>query len=271
MAAAAAVAREVGLKNVEPVVLHLSGRTTLRLAPFPIVARVLSAFSLEGMTPAVRRELRVAEHLAARAAPTVRPTTDPSPGPYVIGEATVTLWTLVEHRKAKDRADALAAGQALAAVHTALSDFPGRLPSFTQDFDSCTALLADANELRTLADDDRTFVASRLDALRRSLTLDRSRFIPLHGDAHLGNVLMTKGGAVWADLESVCRGPLEWDLTSLPHAARAAFPALDRPLFRQLSLLRSTIVVVWCAYHAERSPQLRAAGAYHLRRLRRLS
>ncbi len=271
IAAASAVAREVGLTNVEPVVLHVSGRTTVRLAPWPIVARVLSAFSIERMMPGVRRELRVAQHLAAKGAPTVAPTVDPPPGPYVVGEATVTLWTLVEHRKAKGGTDALAAGHALGALHTALADFPERLPLFTQDFNQCAAFLADTNALRTLAASDRAFLAGRLDDLQTGLEFDESQLIPLHGDAHLGNVLMTEDGAVWADLESVCLGPLEWDLTTLPHAARAAFPELDRPLFRQLSLLRSAIVTVWCAYHAERSPALRAVGAYHLRRLRRLS
>jgi predicted trehalose synthase len=269
--AASAVSRTLGLANVAPVVLHVGGRTTVRLAPWPIVARVLSTFSLERMMPGVRRELRVARHLAAKRAPTVAPTIDPPPGPYVVGEATVTLWKLVEHRKAKGRADALDAGRALAALHASLSDFPGRLPLFTQDFDHCAAFLADANALGALAASDRAFLAGRLDDLRAALAFDRSQFIPLHGDAHLGNVLMAEGGAVWADLESVCLGPVEWDLTSLPHAARAAFPGLDRPLFRQLSLLRSVIVCVWCAYHAERSPEMRAVGAHHLLRLRRLS
>jgi hypothetical protein len=93
--------------------------------------------------------------------------------------------------------------------------------------------------------------------------------MPLHADAHLGNVMMASSGAIWADFESACRGPLEWELTSLPRAARRAFPAVDRQLFGQLSLLRSLVVVVWCAYHDGRSDELRAAGDYHLRRLRR--
>lgn len=271
LAAASAVAREIGLANVEPAVLHVSGRTTVHLAPWPIVARVLSAFSLDRMMPGVRRELRVAKHLAAKQAPTVAPTLGSPPGPYVVGEATVTLWKYVEHRPAKGHIDALAAGRALAALHAALADFPGRLPPFTQDFDQCAAFLADVNALPTLADADRAFLAGRLDGLRGALAVDCSHLIPLHGDAHLGNVMMTEAGAVWADLESACLGPLEWDLTTLPRAALAAFPALDRPLFRQLSLLRSVVVSVWCAYHAERSPQLRAAGDFHLRRLRRHS
>jgi hypothetical protein len=130
-------------------------------------------------------------------------------------------------------------------------------------------MLRDDSALPSLAAADRALLARTLQELSADLSTDRSQLVPLHGDAHLGNVMMTTSGAIWADLESACVGPLEWELTSLPRAARAAFPQLDRPLFRRLSLLRSLVVVVWCAYHDARSAQLRAAGKYHLRRLRR--
>jgi hypothetical protein len=270
VALASAVARAVGLKDVDPVVLQVSGHTTVRLAPWPIVARVLSTFELERMLPGVRRELQVAQHLASKHAPAVAPTVDPPPGPHVFGNATITLWSFVEQQAPRGRADALAAGRALAKLHTALSDFPGELPLFTEDLDQCAALLADRRTLQALADADRAFLISSLAGLRAGLSPSRLRLRPLHGDAHLGNVMMTAAGAVWADLESACLGPLEWELTSLPSAARAAFPPLDKPLFRQLSLLRSVVVAVWCFYHAERSPEVRSAAEYHLRRLRRV-
>jgi hypothetical protein len=270
VAAASAVARDLGLKYVNPVVLHVSSHTTVRLAPWPIVARVLSAFELERMMPGVRRELQVAQHLAAKRAPAVAPTVDPPPGPHVFGNATVTLWTFVEQRTAGGRADALAAGHALHALHTALSDFPGELPLFTEDLDHCASLLADGQALRALPDAERAFLVGSLAELRPGLSFDRQQLGPLHGDAHLGNVMMTTAGAVWADLESACLGPLEWELTSLPSAARAAFAPVDKPLFRRLSLLRSLVVSVWCFYHAERSLEVRSAAEYHLRRLRRV-
>jgi Ser/Thr protein kinase RdoA (MazF antagonist) len=221
------------------------------------------------MMPGVRRELQVAQHLAAKGAPAVAPTVDPPPGPHVFGDATVTLWRFVEQRAAEGPADARAAGRALRTLHTALSDFSGELPLFTEDLDHCASFLADSQALRALADADRAFLVGSLTELRAGLALSGLRLKPLHGDAHLGNVMMTTAGAVWADLESACLGPLEWELTSLPSAARAAFPPVDKPLFRRLSLLRSLVVSVWCFYHAERSPEVRAAAEYHLRRLHR--
>jgi hypothetical protein len=128
VAAASAVARAAGLTNVEPVVLNVSGHTVVHLAPWPIVARVLSAFSLERMMPGVLRELQLAQHLAAKGAPSVSPTIDPPPGPHIVGEAIVTLWNFVEHRPAKGAAVTLAAGHSLAALHRGMSDFAGELP-----------------------------------------------------------------------------------------------------------------------------------------------
>jgi hypothetical protein len=269
VAAAMAVARNVGLTDIRPVVLNVSGHTVVHLAPWPIVARVLSAFTLEQMMPSVRRELALAQHLAARGAPSATPTIDPPPGPHIVGETTVTLWNFVEHRPVDGVADALAAGHALAAVHAAMADFQGQLPLWTDDLDRCAAMLRDQELLRSLRAADRAFLSRTLDDLRAGLAIEPSRLMPLHADAHLGNVFMTATGAIWLDFESAGVGPLEWELTSLPAASRRAFPRLDRPLFRRLSLLRSLVVVVWCAYHDGRGPQLRDAGRYHLRRLRR--
>jgi Ser/Thr protein kinase RdoA (MazF antagonist) len=38
---------------------------------------------------------------------------------------------------------------------------------------------------------------------------------PIHGDAHLRNVLWSPAGPLWGDLENVCRGPVEYDLACL--------------------------------------------------------
>jgi Ser/Thr protein kinase RdoA (MazF antagonist) len=37
---------------------------------------------------------------------------------------------------------------------------------------------------------------------------------PVHGDAHLGNVL---AGGLWLDMDEACAGPPEWDLACLRH------------------------------------------------------
>jgi len=251
------------------VVLKVAHHTSVRLRPWPIVARVDSSFAVERMVPFMQRELAIAQHLAARGAPAVRPTADPAPGPHLHGAAAVTLWTFVDHRSAAGPKDERAAGAALAMLHAALADYGGPLPPFTDGMDICARLLADPAALGALAARDRDFLAARLAGLRAGLAIDLGRRIALHGDAHLGNVMMTPDGAVWADLETACLGPLEWELTSLPRAGHAAFGPIDRPLLNRLSLLRSLTVAVWCWADADHSTEIRAAAEYHLRRLRR--
>lgn len=271
IAAALACASELGLGAVDSVVLKLGHHTSIKLGPLPIVARVRASEAVEPILEVMRRELDVARHLARAGAPAVRPTADPPPGPYVYGRRAITLWSYVEHRQAEGAVDALAAGRALREVVAALASYPGELRPFTDGADACAAKLAQPFGLPALSERSRLFLAKRLSRLREALRLDPSLYVPLHGDTHLGNVMMTSAGPIWADLEAACRGPIEWELTSLPSAARHPFGPLDQHLFAQLSELRSLTVAVWCWSDADRSPEVRAAGEYHLRRLRRLA
>jgi len=269
VAAAVACAHAVGLGLVEPEVLKLAHHTSVRLAPWPIVARVDSSGDVERILPFMRRELDVAQHLARANAPAVRPTIDPPPGPHVQGRCAITLWDYVEHRPASEEADIVAAGAALRDLHAALADYPGELPTLTQATDVCERLLADPNAMAALDVRSRRFLSEQLDELSGGPALDPAQFIGLHGDAHAGNILVTPAGPIWADLEAVRLGPLEWELTSLPRAGHVHFRSIDRALLQRLSLLRSVTVAVWCWNDIDRGPEVREAAEYHLRRLRR--
>ncbi len=269
VAAAVACARDLGLGPVEPEVLKLAHHTSVRLAPWPIVARIDSSAPLELILPFMRREIDVAQHLARADAPAVRPSVDPPPGPHVQGRAAITLWTYVEHRPAGGKADIAAAGSALRELHAALSTYPGDLPLFTAGLDICAGMLADPHAIPALGDRSRRFLVDRMRALRAGLSVDPAQFMPLHGDAHAGNILVTPAGPIWGDLETVRLGPLEWELTSLPSAGHFHFRPLDPAVFERLSLLRSLTIAVWCWADADRSAEVRAAAEYHLRRLRR--
>jgi Phosphotransferase enzyme family len=269
VAAAVACARDLGLGPIEPQVLKLAHHTSVRLSPWPIVARVDSSAPLERILPFMRRELDVAQHLARADAPAVRPSIDPPPGPHVQGRAAITFWTYVEHRPAAGKTDIAAAGAALRELHAALSTYPGDLPLFTAGLDTCACMLADPHAIPALGDRPRRFLIDRMQALRSGLSLEPAQFMPVHGDAHAGNILVTPAGPIWADLETVGLAPLEWELTNLPPAGRVHFRSLDRALLERLSLLRSLSVAVWCWADADRSAEVRAAAEYHLRRLRR--
>src|SRR5262249_20803452 len=109
------------------------------------------------------------------------------------------------------------------------------------------------------------------DRLRRRLATTAMMSAAIHGDPHLGNVLMSSSGPRWTDWESACIGPLEWDLTCLPEAALSAVPAVNAVLLAVLRDLRSLCVAVCGWTEPDRAPEKREAAAYHLRRLRERS
>ena len=92
---------------------------------------------------------------------------------------------------------------------------------------------------------------------------------PLHGDPHLdGNILVSARGPLFVDFEAACRGPVEWDLTSLGEDVANAYPRANVSLVRSLSSIRSLCVAIWCWMQPGRSPGVDQAARFHLRILR---
>jgi hypothetical protein len=262
------VAAKAGLGSITPEVLHLGNHTTVRLNPLPIVARIASGTSFDFSQEGLARELAVGSHLALRGAPSVRPSSEPAPGPYFENDCAVTLWQFVDGRRLATKADEFLAADSLHLIHKALAGIDIGLPPFTRKVDSCDAILANPADAPKLAGEDRLFLHRVYAALREKLGGCGAAWQPLHGDSHLYNALVTPSGAVWMDLEAACVGPLEWDVVNLPVATWSKFPALDRHLLRLLAEVRSLCVAVWCWAEFDRSPASAEAATYHLGRLK---
>jgi len=268
LSAAAEAAVEAGLGVVQPEVLHLGNHTSARLSPWPIVARIASGTSFDFSHGSLARELQVACHLAAWDAPTVRPTTDLAPGPYVDEDCAITLWQFVEGRTVATRDDEFMAAASLRLVHSALAKLDADLPSFITKVESCESILSDPSEAPSLAESDRLFLKERYTSSRDQLSAVKGAWQPLHGDTHLGNVLIGDSGAIWMDLEAACIGPREWDVVNLPAATWSEFGALDAALLRLFAKVRLLCVAVWCWAEFERSAATAEAAIYHLERLK---
>ena len=268
LTAAASAAAKAGLGVVTPEVLHLGDHTTVRLAPWPIVARIASGTSFDFSHESLARELAIAGHLASRGAPTVRPTTTPAPGPYLEDHCAITLWKFVDGRAVATEADEIAAAVSLQLVHRALADFDVRLPSFTTKVESCETILTNPAEAPKLGRDDRLFLEKLYATLREALNVPRGTWQPLHGDAHLGNVVIADAGAIWMDLEAACLGPIEWDVVNLPVATWSQFSGIDAALMRLFADVRSLCVGVWCWAEFDRSAATAEAAVYHLGELK---
>lgn len=260
-----ALAARLELTPAEPAILKLARHTTVRLGPR--VARVQSADSLDVAWAKMTREVAVAQRLAAQGAPALRPSGDPPPGPYEVDGCVISLWPFVEHRAAAEP-DLAAAGAALKRVHAALAPYEGALPPYFEAVADCAALAEAEDAMAAASPDDRRFLAGLVRAGLERLPAESAGWVALHGDTHLGNVMITPDGPIWADFEAVCRGPLEWDLLDRPEAFLAPFGKLDAELLGRLGALRRACVAVWCWADAERDPEFRAAAEHHTARLR---
>ena len=67
----------------------------------------------------------------------------------------------------------------------------------------------------------------------------------LHGEPHPGNILNTRQGPRFIDLETCCRGPVEFDLAHVPEDVSALYPDVDQALLRHCRILVLAMVAAW--------------------------
>ena len=266
--AATRLAQRLRIPCRDPIILHESLHISIRLFPLDVVARAVSIGDQEA-TNRLTREICIARHLARNDAPVVGPSTEVPGGPHIQEGFAFTLWKFVEHVAADDdNAEHVGrAAEALRRVHQQLDGFAGELPDFWTKIDHCRRLLDTETALPALGATERALLQTAFDRLRALVASLPANAVPIHGDAHLGNVFITRDGALWNDLEDVCLGPREWDIVWLPVADLSAFEPINRDLLSALRYLRSLCVSVWCWEKYDR-PEKREAAEYHLRYLR---
>jgi len=239
---AVATARALGLDVRDPVVLRDRSNLLVHLRPAPVVARVATATALvRAQGEGIERELAVAGALAAAGAPVVAPSALLPPGPHRRDGFTLSFWEWVEPRPG--RPDARAAGAGLRACHEALAAAPIDAPLVEW------GALREAEELVAgLGDGGDALAPADLELLRETGAREVARATsldlplqPIHGDAHLRNVLTGAGGPLWIDWEDSFLGPRAWDLacfyatlppfdTQDPAAAGQAYRGYGEPL-----------------------------------------
>jgi hypothetical protein len=197
VSAALETARRHGLPTEQPVVLRDLTNVLVHLAPAPVVARVPVTLARLRPPEWFAEEVRLAQFLVAEGAPVAPPSDEVDPGPHEHDGLAITFWRWIDHDPA--RADPVAAGRSLRDLHAVLARYTGALPT-------CDRLAEVRDLLGKLGFDELLEFANRLEPLEGR---------PLHGDAHLSNVLWSPEGPLWSDLENACRGPVEYDLACL--------------------------------------------------------
>jgi Phosphotransferase enzyme family len=242
-AVAVAAARELGFRVDDPLVIGEVTNVLDHLRPSPVVARVSS--TLVRGAAALESELAFAAAAAGRGAPVVPPADERV---HERDGLQITFWRHVEHRRAEP-SDAHAVGRSLRELHDAVRDLELRLARF----DRLDEVEVVASELEH---PDAELMRNAIRAARERLARLSFDERPLHGDAHMRNALITEQGPLWADLENVCRGPVEYDLACLawrtkvhgwaggPEALAAYGPHDDR-LVEELMPVLAAFLVPW--------------------------
>ncbi len=261
-AAAVFTATALQLPVEEVVVLHDSNKLTLRLLPCDAVARVSPAAK-----QAAQLEVELAQRLAELDCPVAALDPRVEARVYERGEFVVTLWTFYAPVPPGSPSPVEYAG-ALKRLHAGMRRVGIPTPHFTDRVEEAEALLASSTRTPALADDDREFLRGTLRSLRQVIVEQSRAEQLLHGEPHPNNVLATKNGPMFIDLETCCRGPVEFDLAHAPKEVAVHYPDADEDLLRQCRILALAMITAWRWDRDDHLPNGRHLGQEWLRQLR---
>ena len=135
--------------------------------------------------------------------------------------------------------------QALARLHAGMRGIDVTAPHFTDRVAEAQELVSNPDMTPALNDEDRALLSTTLRSLRRAIGDRGAADQLLHGEPHPGNVLNTKTGPLFIDLETCCRGPIEFDLAHAPEEVSERYPDVDYELLRECRVLMLAMVAAW--------------------------
>jgi hypothetical protein len=254
VAAATATASSLDLTVDDAVVLHESNRLAVRLRPCDVLARVtLTAHEV------ARFELDLAQRLAATESPVGALEPRVEPRLHLRDGFAVTLWTYYEPVTPREVPPADYA-DALERLHAGMRRLDVTTPRFTDRVDEAQRLVASRDLTPALTDADRELLGDRLRDRRRAIRDRGGAEQLLHGEPHPGNVLGTKNGLLFIDLETCCRGPVEFDLAHVPRSVSERYGDADPELVDECRILVLAMVAAWRWVAGDRLPNGRRAA-----------
>ena len=239
VAAARTTASALGLTVDDAVVLHDSNKLAVRLLPCEVLARVAHEAH-----QVAEFEVELAQRLATTESPVAALEPRVEPRVYERDGFVVTLWTYYEPVPPREVAPADYA-QALERLHAGMRTLEVTTPHFTDRVAEAQRLVASRDLTPALADADRELLADTLRSRRRAISDRGAAEQLLHGEPHPGNVLRTKDGLLFIDLETCCRGPVEFDLAHVPEEVSERYRDADQELLGECRNLVLAMVAAW--------------------------
>ncbi|MFB9467230.1 phosphotransferase enzyme family protein [Streptomyces cinereospinus] len=262
VAAAMSIASSLGLPADDAIVLHDSNKLTLRLLPCDVLARVAPVAQ-----QVARFEVDLAQRLAASGCPVAALDPRVEPRVHERDGFVVTLWTYYEPLTLREIPPADYA-RALGRLHAGMRGLDVPTPHFTDRVGQAQRLVADRDRTPALADADRELLGGTLRSLGRAIGERGATEQLLHGEPHPGNVLTTRNGLLFIDLETCCRGPVEFDLAHAPEGVGEHCPGVDRDVLRECRILVLAMITAWRWDRDDQFPDGRRLGTEWLGRIR---
>ena len=263
VAAAIASVSALDLMVDDAIVLQNSNRLVLRLLPCDVVARVANVLHQSGAA----FEVELAQRLAKTESPIAALEPRVEPRVYVRDGFVVTLWTYYEPVSPGEIAPAEYA-YALERLHAGMHHVDIAMPHFTDRVEEAQWLVESRVHTPDLPDADRELLSNTLRSLRRGMADRGAPEQLLHGEPHPGHVLKTKKGLLLADLETRCRGPVEFDLAHVPDEVGEHYPDADQELLRACRILKLAMVAAWRWDRDDQFPNGRRAAVELLSEMR---
>lgn len=252
LAAASATASSLGLAVEEAVVLQDSNRLTVRVLPCDTVVRVTStAHGVAGF------ELELCRRLAGGGSPVAAPDLRVPARVHAHDAFGLTFWV---HHDSSGTVGPADHADALVRLHDGLRGVDLPAPHWSGRVGQALALLADRDLTPDLDDAGRDLLTRTLRTLSRVVDDAGRDEQLLHGEPHPGNVLATTGGPLFIDLETCCRGPVEFDVAHAPDAVADHYPGLDPEVLRACRVLTLALATTWRWDRDDHLPRGRELG-----------
>jgi Phosphotransferase enzyme family len=261
--AAVSTASALGLRVDDAVVLSDSNRLALRLRPCDVLARVARR---EGQGGA-EFEVEVARRLAETDSPVASLDPRVEPRVYVRDGFVITLWTYYEPLSHPD-VGAAEYAQSLERLHAGMRQVDFIAPHFTDRVAEAQSLVANRAQTPDLRDADRELLSRALRETTWAIGQRGASEQLLHGEPHPGNLVKTNYGLLYTDLETCCRGPVEFDVAHAPEEVSTNYPAADQDLLCQCRILVLAMVAAWRWDRDDRLPNGRRMATEFLSQIR---
>src|SRR5260370_32844517 len=262
VAAAMSTASSLDLTVDDAIVLHDSNKLTLRVLPWDVLARVAPA-----ALQVAQFEVELAQRLAESGCPVAALEPRVDPRVYERDGFVVTLWTYYEPAAPREVSPADYA-RTLERLHAGMRKLDIPAPHFTDRVEQAQQLVASRDRTPALACADRDLLGDTLRSLRRVIGDRGAAEQLLHGEPHPGNVLTTKNGLLFIHLETLCRGPVEFDLAHAPEEVSDHYPGVNQDLLRERRIPVLAMITTWRWDRRDQLPngrQLATESLSHIR------